>query len=54
MTQKHMKELIREEKTNYFKEWRAKNKDKVKKHNENYWKRRAEKRLQSETKGEEA
>ena len=27
----------------YQKEWRAKNKDKVKKHNENYWLRRARK-----------
>lgn len=25
----------------YFREWRAKNKDKVKKHNQNYWERKA-------------
>lgn len=25
----------------YYKEWRAKNKDKVKQHNENYWTKKA-------------
>ena len=25
----------------YFRDWRAKNKDKVKKHNQNYWERKA-------------
>ena len=47
MTQKKMQELIREEKADYFKKWRAANKDRVKQHNENYWKKKAEQRLQN-------
>lgn len=38
-------ELVRKEKLEYFRQWRAKNKDKVRQHNQNYWQRRAEKRL---------
>ena len=41
MTEKQMEALIHEEKASYFRNWRANNKDKVKKHNENYWKKRA-------------
>ena len=41
--------IIKEEKRKYFKEWREKNKEKVKQSNANYWRRRAEriKALQS-------
>lgn len=38
-------QLARAERLAYLRAWRAKNKDKVKKHNSNYWKRRAEKKL---------
>lgn len=38
-------ELAKLEKSLYFKNWRAQNKDKVKQHNKNYWQRRAEKKL---------
>ena len=48
---KSVEELIAEERKAYFKEWRAKNKDKVKKHIENYWRKRAEKLKESEENG---
>ncbi len=32
-----------EERRKYFREWREKNKDKVRKYNRQYWERRAEK-----------
>ena len=40
-----LEELVKAERSAYFKNWRAKNKDKIKQHNQNYWKRRAEKKL---------
>lgn len=40
-----IKELARNERLEYFRRWRAANKDKVKKHNDNYWRKQAEKRL---------
>lgn len=43
---KTIEELALEERKKYFKEWRAKNKDKVKKHNATYWENRAKKNLQ--------
>ena len=46
MENKSIETLAREERLNYFREWRQKNPDKVKKHNENYWRKRAEKKLQ--------
>lgn len=42
----NLEQLAIEERRAYFKKWRANNKEKVKQHNQNYWKRRAEKRLQ--------
>lgn len=44
-------ELARRERLEYFRAWRAKNKDRVKKSNAEYWKRRAEKRLAEEQHG---
>ena len=41
----NIEQLATEERREYFKKWRAENKDKVKKHSAAYWKRRAEKRL---------
>ena len=38
-------DLARIERLAYFKAWRAANKDKVRRHNENYWRKRAEKQL---------
>ena len=34
---KSVEEIAREERLAYFREWRANNKDKVKKHNATYW-----------------
>ena len=44
------KEKANKAKAKYLREWRAKNKDKVKKHNERYWLKRAEEQ-QEERKG---
>jgi len=38
-------ELARKERLEYFRKWRAANKDKVRKHNEDYWRRKAEQKL---------
>ena len=40
--QEKAKELRRE----YYREWRRKNKDKVRQHQENYWKKKAKKELE--------
>lgn len=39
---KRLEEQVKEARRAYFKDWRAKNKDKVRKHSENYWLRWAE------------
>lgn len=41
VNQKSVEEMAREERLAYFKEWRANNKDKVKKYNASYWQKRA-------------
>ena len=41
-------EQIKKAKKEYYKKWRENNKEKVKKHNENYWKKRVEKLLKEE------
>lgn len=38
-----MNDKAREERNAYLREWRKKNKDKVKKYNEAYWERKANK-----------
>lgn len=45
---KNITEFIQQEKNAYFRAWRAKNKDKVSKHNKNYWQKRALKKLQEQ------
>lgn len=47
MTEFELEERARLEKNRYLREWRAKNRDKVKAQNARYWKRRA---LQGERK----
>jgi hypothetical protein len=42
---KTIDELAKKERAEYFRKWRAANKDKVKKHAEDYWKRRAAQKL---------
>lgn len=48
MTDKEIREAIAEEKRKYHKQWRDKNRDKIKKYNENYWKKKA---LEKQQKG---
>lgn len=48
MDNKKLEELAREERLKYFKEWRAKNKDKVKASNKKYWEKRALKNREKE------
>ena len=50
MANETLNDLAIKERREYYKKWRANNKDKVRKSNQNYWKRRAEKRLQEEAK----
>lgn len=37
-----------EERREYYRQWRAKNKDKVRENNRRYWEHRAEKKAQAE------
>jgi len=48
MDKEKIEEAILKEKRDYFKMWRSKNKDKVKKHNKDYWERKAKKSLKKE------
>ena len=41
MQQTKLDELAKAERRAYFKAWRAKNKDKVRVHNQRYWQKRA-------------
>lgn len=50
MEHKALEEAAKEERLNYFREWRRNNPEKVKQHNKNYWLKRAEKKLQEEAK----
>lgn len=45
MDSKKLKELVINERKEYFRNWRANNKDKVRQHNKNYWERRVLKKL---------
>ena len=51
--QKTLEELARAERRAYFREWRANNKDKVKKHNATYWEKRAKRRLEEQQQTQE-
>lgn len=41
MNNQNVESIVAEEKREYFKQWRANNKDKIKKYNANYWRKRA-------------
>lgn len=45
MENKKLDEIICQERRKYFRQWRANNKDKVKKNNENYWRKKALQRI---------
>lgn len=40
-----IQDLAREAQRKYQREWRAKNRDKVRQHNQNYWKKKAEQQI---------
>jgi len=48
MTQTQLDELAKEERRAYFKAWRAANPEKVKQQNQNYWRKRADRKLQEQ------
>ena len=48
MDNKKLEAVVKEEKREYFRRWRKNNPEKVKQHNDNYWRKRAEKRLEAE------
>lgn len=48
MDKKTLEAAAKEERLKYFREWRRNNRDKVKKHNKNYWMKKAEKKLEEE------
>lgn len=41
-----LEELARKERIEYYRQWRAKNKDKVRESNRRYWEKRAAKRIE--------
>ena len=41
----YLERLIKEDRKAYYKNWRSKNKGKIKEQNARYWKKRAEKKL---------
>lgn len=43
-----LEERAAEERREYFRKWRAKNKDKVRESNRRYWERRAAKKVRAE------
>lgn len=48
MAEMTLEERAREERREYFRQWRAKNPDKVKENNRRYWEKRAAKKDQAE------
>lgn len=48
MNKKTLENAAKEERLRYFRQWRKNNPDKVKKHNRNYWEKKAMKNLQEE------
>lgn len=48
MDEQRIEELAQRERKEYYKQWRANNRDKIKKHRENYWRKRALQRMQNE------
>lgn len=43
--QKTLDQMVLEEKRDYFRKWRAENRDKVKKYNEAYWEKKVTRKL---------
>lgn len=47
MAEMTLEERAREERREYFRQWRAKNRDKVRENNRLYWERRAAKKAET-------
>ena len=50
MDTRNIREAAAAERREYMRKWRAENRDKVRKHTDDYWMRRAEKRLAAQEK----
>lgn len=50
---KKIDDLTIEIRREYYRKWRAANKDKVRQHNANYWRKQAERQLKQEAKRQE-
>lgn len=48
MAEMTLEERAREERREYFRQWRAKNPDKVRENNRRYWEKRAAKKARAE------
>lgn len=48
MAEATLEEKAKEERREYFRKWRAKNKDKIRESNRRYWERRAAKKSSTE------
>ena len=48
---RNLEEAVKEERRTYFREWRAKNPEKVKRYNEGYWRRRAQRNADKKVEG---
>lgn len=46
--QQNINDLAKEIRREYYRQWRAANKDKVRQHNVNYWRKQAKKQLQQD------
>lgn len=53
MTEQQIQAKIREERNNYQRQWRAKNKDKVRAINARYWAKRARQKIEKEAQDEQ-
>lgn len=54
MDKKTLAAAAKEERLKYFREWRRNNPEKVKKHNKNYWEKRAKAKLIKEEEANDA
>lgn len=52
MAEMALEERAREERREYFRQWRAKNPDKIRENNRRYWEKRAAKKAQAEVEQE--
>jgi uncharacterized short protein YbdD (DUF466 family) len=51
MVKDQLEDQINEERRAYFRAWRAANPDKTRKHRQNYWRKRTERKLKEQNEG---